>query len=225
MPYHAELPLWVDRTPEEKITRLQALVEDLYHYTLGAVNERLLASLALAEAADDDEAESIRQMRALIAEHPNIIAQNCEVGHITGSALIIDTTQGRLLLHLHKRLNLWLPMGGHADYETDFSQVALREAYEETGLPDLRLYPNAGATRPVDYDVHTIPRSSDRPQHLHLDFRYLLATSQPDAIAPLDDEATDFRWLSFDEAIAEEGLREDLKRLFRKAARVHQAGV
>ena len=66
---------------------------------------------------------------------------NCEVGHITASAIIVETESQRTLLHFHRRLDRWLQVGGHAEYETDPAQVALREAREETGLPDLAFHP------------------------------------------------------------------------------------
>jgi 8-oxo-dGTP pyrophosphatase MutT (NUDIX family) len=161
-------------------------------------------------------AESV--IKQLIQENPNILNMNCEVGHLTASAVIVDLTSHKTLLHFHKRLNLWLQVGGHGDYETDFSQVALREAQEETGLPDLAFYPQNLPTVPIDIDVHTFPQRKDIPEHLHLDFRYVLTTRQPDAVSPEDGESIQFKWLTFDEAfllINEEDHA--LRRLLRKA--------
>ena len=91
----------------------------------------------------------------------------------------------------------------------------MREAIEETGLPDLAFYP---APKPLDIDVHAIPATAAEPRHLHLDFRYLLLTRSPAHLNPAAGESTRFRWLAFDAALAlGDAIDPALKRLMRKA--------
>lgn len=221
MPGHARLPLWRDRSPAAKLDRLHELILDLYRYQLGGALARIVAIMDAHQPADNKEARDIQRMKALIAEHPNILNMNCEVGHITASALIVDKASRRALLHFHKRLNRWLQVGGHTDYDIDPARAALREAREETGLPDLAHYPARDPIAPIDYDLHTIPASGDMPQHLHLDFRYILVTSQPDALAPAAGESTRFRWLSIGEALQlNDAIDGSLLRLLGKASRL-----
>lgn len=217
-PHHARLPLWQDKTPAEKLDALLQLVLDLYGYHFREARAEVLTQLNRHRPADEKEARDIQRIQVLIAAHPNIFSMSCEVGHITGSAVIIDPGARRALLHFHKRLGRWLQVGGHADYETDIAQVALREAREESGLPDLQHWPPAAAPAPIDYDVHTIPASGDAPEHLHLDFRYVLITREPDALAPSKGESTQFRWLSFADALGKSvAIDDSLRRLLRKA--------
>ena len=217
MSRHARLPLWVDQSPEQKLETLRQLLLELYHYQLSEPLAQILRMLDAHQPAEAKEAGDIELIKRLIADHPNIMNQNCEVAHITASALIVDASSRRVLLHFHKRLRRWLQVGGHADFETDIAQVALREAREETGLPDLSFYPANDKIAPIDYDVHSIPQHGDLPQHLHLDFRYLLLTRKPNALAPAAGESTRFRWLRFDEALAlGDEIDDSLKRLLRK---------
>ncbi len=218
MPCHARLPVWDDKSPDQKLETLRAFVLDLYSYQLSEARTAILAMLDAHKPADDKEARDIRLIKSMIAAHPNIFSMNCEVGHITASAVIVEPASRLTLLHFHKRLGRWLQVGGHADFETDFALVALREAREETGLPDLAFHAPTDAVVPIDYDVHTIPQSGDKPEHLHLDFRYILTTNQPDALAPAQGESTRFRWLSFAEALAmDDAIDDSLCRLLRKA--------
>ena len=219
MPRHARLPLWRDQSPDQKIETLRGLILDLYRYQLSDALADITAMLDVYEPADAKEARDIQRIKALIAEHPNILNANCETGHITASAAIIHPASGRTLLHWHKGLGRWLQVGGHCDFETDLAQVALREAREETGLPDLAHFPADRKPAPIDYDIHAIPVIGDQPEHLHLDFRYLLVTEQPRALAPAQGESTRLRWLRFGEALAlGDALDDSLRRLLRKAS-------
>ncbi|MDE2952094.1 MAG: NUDIX domain-containing protein [Chloroflexota bacterium] len=217
MPRHAGLPLWRDQSVEQKLDTLRAQMLDLYRYQLSPAYASIMTMLDAHQPADDKEAADIDLIKRLIAEHPDILSMSCEVAHITASALIVDRASFRTLLHFHKRLGRWLQVGGHVEYETDIAAAALREAREETGLTDLEFYPASDAAPPVDFDVHTIPQRLMTPEHLHLDFRYLLLTRQPEAIAPDAGESTQIRWMSFDEALAlDAAIDPSLKRLLRK---------
>ena len=219
MPRHARLPLWQDKSSEQKLETLRDLMLDLYRYQLGDALKKINDMLIAHQPADEKESRDIQLIMELIAEHPNILSMNCEAGHITASAVIVHPASCRTLLHWHKRLGRWLQVGGHAEYETDFAEVALREAREETGLPDLAFYPPTDQVVPIDYDVHSIPQSGDAPEHLHLDFRYVLVTHQPHALAPAKGESTRFRWLSFREAFSMgDAIDDSLHRLLRKAS-------
>ena len=55
-----------------------------------------------------------------------------------------------VLMTHHKKLNIWVQLGGHADGESDIAQVAMREAHEESGLDDLRLV----TPEIFDIDIH-----------------------------------------------------------------------
>ena len=61
---------------------------------------------------------------------------------MTGHVLTRDFTatafviwQGRTLLHQHKKLGLWLPCGGHVEPNELPDEAAVREVFEESGVP------------------------------------------------------------------------------------------
>lgn len=42
--------------------------------------------------------------------------------------------EGKVLLHYHRKLEMWLPPGGHIEQDELPDDAAVREVYEETGL-------------------------------------------------------------------------------------------
>jgi 8-oxo-dGTP pyrophosphatase MutT (NUDIX family) len=94
----------------------------------------------------------------------------------------------------------WLQVGGHGDPgEADPCAIARREAHEETGLADLRAWPDSSHPVLLHVVVVPVPAGGDEPAHEHADFRYLLATDTPDAVAP-EHATAPLRWCSLDEA-------------------------
>lgn len=196
MPYHAELPLWEDKSSTQKIETMRQMIDDLYATALASERDTLKQILQNAIPFDDKERDDIAHMLEMLGQYPNLMSSNCEQGHFTGSGLVCDN-QGRVLLHYHKSLNKWLQFGGHADDETDFAKVALRESIEETGLKDLQFYLNPDNPLPIDFDIHRIPQNKNRPEHLHLDIRYMLMTFSPDNLNPQEGESEEFLWTDY----------------------------
>jgi len=50
------------------------------------------------------------------------------------TAAIFVVQDHKVLLIHHRKLNKWLPLGGHIELDEDPEQAALREAKEESGL-------------------------------------------------------------------------------------------
>ncbi|MCX5204351.1 NUDIX hydrolase [Streptomyces sp. NBC_00237] len=147
-----------------------------------------------------DQAELRQQYLDHLAAHPDGMWKACTAGHLTASALVVDPERGRVLLTLHKKLRMWLQMGGHCESgDATVADAALREATEESGIAGLTLLP----VGPVRLDRHPIPA----PCHWHLDVQYA-AIAPAGAVEAISDESDDLRWFAYDEvaAVADESV-------------------
>ncbi|MEU8970263.1 NUDIX hydrolase [Streptomyces monashensis] len=133
-----------------------------------------------------------------LREHPDGMWKDCSDGHVTASALVIDPEGERVLLTLHRKLRMWLQMGGHCE-RTDptLATAALREATEESGIPGLRLLQD----EPVRLDRHHTPCA------WHLDVQYA-AVAPRGAVEAISDESLDLRWFAYHEVadVADESV-------------------
>ncbi|MFE7466909.1 NUDIX hydrolase [Streptomyces sp. NPDC057499] len=144
------------------------------------------------ENAADPAQDGLRQVYLdHLAQHSDGMWKSCGAGHLTASALVVDPEHGRVLLTLHRKLRMWLQMGGHCEpQDASVAEAALREATEESGIPGLTLIGGA----PVRLDRHPIPA----PCHWHLDVQYA-ALAPSGSTERISDESLDLRWFAYDE--------------------------
>jgi len=146
----------------------------------------------------EDQGELRQAYLDHLAEHPDGMWKACEDGHITASAMVIDPEHGRVLLTLHRKLRIWLQMGGHCEPADDtLAAAALREGTEESGIAGLRLLPGG----PVRLDRHHTPCA------WHLDVQYA-ALAPSGAVEAISDESLDLRWFAYDKVtdVADESV-------------------
>nr|WP_202499823.1 NUDIX hydrolase [Streptomyces sp. SID5476] len=137
----------------------------------------------------EDQAELRQAYLDHLAAHPDGLWKACGAGHITASGLVIDPERGRVLLTLHRKLRMWLQMGGHCEPgDGTLAGSALREATEESGIAGLTLLPGG----PVRLDRHHTPCA------WHLDVQYA-ALAPVGAVEAISDESLDLRWFAYDE--------------------------
>ncbi len=139
------------------------------------------------EAADQAQADLLV---AFVAATPCCAERSWTEGHLTGSAWITDAQGKRFLLTHHRKLGLWLQLGGHADGDLDLRAVAQREGEEESGLTSLHLV----SPEIFDVDRHWIPPRKSEPGHWHYDVRYAF-TADPSQPLLVSEESHALAWV------------------------------
>lgn len=134
--------------------------------------------------------------------------RECAPGHLTATTAVLSHDGTKVLLTLHPKAGMWLPMGGHCEVsDISLDGVALREATEESGIDGLALLGG-----PLALDRHRV--WCHPPHSWHLDVEYG-AIAPPGAEAVISDESIDLRWFPIEEI--PEPSDEATRRLARRA--------
>lgn len=122
---------------------------------------------------------------------------------VTAYIVRVDGPEPRALLHMHKKLQMLLPVGGHVELNETPWQALKHEIAEESGYdlsrlevlqPKSRIKTLSDAVHhpyPIVVNTHDIS-----PEHFHTDISYAIITRQDPTTKPDEDEATDLRWMS-----------------------------
>ncbi len=134
------------------------------------------------------EADTVALFHALLDDADQAFRRERLAGHYTASAWVVSGDGARTLLTHHRKLGLWLQLGGHADGERDLAVAALKEAEEESGLGGLRVEPAI-----FDLDCHWIPEHKGVPAHWHFDVRFVVEAGVDEGYV-VSDESHDLAW-------------------------------
>lgn len=177
---------------------------------------RNLVLQLLDEYRPDDAHEN--QARLAITEfvknNPDCFLREHEAGHLTASAWLLSPCSQKVLLTHHKKIGAWIQLGGHADGDLDLKKVALKEAYEESGIPNIvALQPGI-----FDVDIHWIGEHKNVPGHWHYDVRFLLQAPHLDFV--VSNESLALAWVAINHLATDPEARETLARMARKSLKV-----
>ncbi len=124
---------------------------------------------------------------------------------LTVTAFIVrtDTSEPQVLLHMHKKLKVLLPVGGHVELNETPWQAIAHELEEESGykLEQLDvLQPKSRIRSLKSVDLHPYPLAINThpipDNHFHTDIEYaFVAHGDPSGIIG-EGESADMRWVT-----------------------------
>jgi hypothetical protein len=157
------------------------------------VNRSLLLEKLEKYVPSSEEVASKRAMIQFVQNNPRCFERTLEEGHITGSAWLLSKDGSQALLTHHRKLDMWLQLGGHCDGDHDVLRVAIKEAQEESGIMQI-----APVSEDIfDIDIHLIPANKKETAHYHYDVRFLLQVMSDEKLV-ISHESKELRWISKD---------------------------
>lgn len=134
-------------------------------------------------------------LSAVKKQGSSILSRESELFHITVSGFTVNKEKSKTLMVFHNIYNSWSWIGGHADGERNFLEVALREAREETGIE--HIFP--ADQNIISLDILTTKghwkKGSYVAPHLHMNLTYLLIGDETDKIRKKEDENKAVGWI------------------------------
>lgn len=119
--------------------------------------------------------------------------------HFNVTTYVFDRNSKEFLMIKHKKLNKWLPTGGHIKPNEIPDEAAVREVKEETGL-EVELYSERfpetqGLARPYGIQINII----EKGLHEHLDLIYLAFVSKSEVLTLNIKETDGINWFSIEQ--------------------------
>jgi len=158
--------------------------------------QELLSLLNTYRTPFMEEAGMAVKTRLFVLRHENCFDRNLPIGHVSGSAWIVNPARSHVLLMHHRKLNMWLQPGGHADGDPDILRVILNETAEETGMSLEQIH--LLGENIFDIDVHTVHESIHDDRHIHFDIRFLVEIDDSLPI-PGNHESHQIAWVSLEQ--------------------------
>lgn len=123
--------------------------------------------------------------------------------HLTATVYLVAKIAGKIhvLLHKHKKIGIWIGVGGHVEPNENPLETFYREVQEEAGVTPILLpkpkkfsktdYFQELPSPPLLFEFKLSPYTNE-PAHYHIDFVYFGTVPYPNKIRMQED----FRWFS-----------------------------
>lgn len=169
---------------------------------------------------DDAEKASVEACLKFIEKFgDDIYTRDNILGHVCGSAWIINKKRNKVLLAHHNIYNSYNWLGGHNDGEIDTFNVAKREVFEESGLKNVKPLNNSDFIDVnMEFVIPHVRKGNAINAHLHIVFVYLFEADENEPLKVNDDEHSSLRWFDNKDVqnVADIHMRDIYRRIMKK---------
>ena len=138
--------------------------------------------------------------------------------HFTATTYLLDKNSKSTLLHWHKKIQTWLPPGGHIEINENPEEAARREIEEETGIFNADFISNQ-KEKPERIDSrsilltlpHFLLEEEIETNHFHLDWIFFAWVVRENEELEFND--TKFKWFTKEDLESEKDIFENVRYL------------
>lgn len=150
---------------------------------------------------NEQEKNDQQVMIQFIENHSDYLERSNKIGHFTVSIWTVNKERTKTLMVYHNIYQSWSWIGGHADGDSDFRRVALKELQEETGIQHAKLVcDDIFSLEVLTVDGH-IKNGCYVPSHLHLNITFLAEADEEESLIVNRKENQAVKWWSYDDAL------------------------
>lgn len=155
----------------------------------------------------------------------DVLTRNNDIVHFTCSGFVLNEKRDKVLMVYHNIYNSWAWTGGHADGESDFLGVAIREVKEETGVKEVTAITPDIISLDVLSVLGHVKRGKYVTAHIHISVAYLLEVKESETLHIKEDENSNVGWLPLDtflDSVKEEHMKPIYKKIIEKAVQLEK---
>lgn len=177
------------------------------------------------EPYNEQEVKDKEMILKYIDLFDDVLTRENEIVHFTCSGFVLNKTRDKVLMVYHNIYNSWAWVGGHADGESDFLRVAIREVQEETGVKEVRPISEEIISLDVLSVLGHVKRGKYVTPHIHVSVAYLLEVDEEETLHIKEDENSNVDWLSLDsflDLVKEEHMKPIYRKLIAKVKKLEE---
>ena len=162
--------------------------------------QQLIDEIQAYKPLDMQEAKDKETILKYLHDFDNLLTRDNEYAHFTSSSWIVNKERTKVLLIYHNIYDAWTWTGGHADGESDFLSVAIREAKEETGV-DVKPLSNSFVILDILPVWGHVKNGKWVSTHQHLSVCYLMEADENQDTRIKEDENSGVKWVPVEDVL------------------------
>lgn len=169
---------------------------------------------------NEQEQKDKEMILKYMALFDDVLTRENAIAHFTCSGFVLNKERTKVLMVYHNIYHSWSWVGGHADGDPNFLNVAIREVKEETGVKNVTVLDENIYALDVLPVIGHIKRGKYVSSHLHISVAYLLEVDETETLHIKEDENSNVDWLPLDTfltLVKEEHMKPLYQKIIEKA--------
>lgn len=132
-------------------------------------------------------------------KYDDVLTRENTVAHFTVSNWVVNKDRTKILMIHHNIYNSWGWTGGHADGDSDFKHVALKELEEESGIKNAKILTDKFVSLELVTVNGHVKKGKYVSSHIHINVTYIVEADEHEALKIKEDENSGVKWVNIED--------------------------